>query len=210
MRLARAALLRHTLYAWSFWATLHLDWANFLGRPQALDPIPEDSYSEAEDWELVDSGAVALPSGGAKIFPSSGANALVALPPEIAEALETFQRQRGVDPAGQEGEGEQWELAVAHLLSSECLNAVYARLAQQAVPPAVSAGGEGRDALSPKREPVVPAGGKGRDAPSYDYVSDEEEDRKLNLPDHPQIATPPPSSAAAAALRIHHQVLWMR
>ena len=102
MRLARAALLRHTLYAWSFWATLHLDWANFLGRPQALDPIPE----EAEDWELAACGAVALPSGGAKIFPSSGANALVALPPEIAEALETFQRQRGVDPAGQEGEGE--------------------------------------------------------------------------------------------------------
>ena len=48
---------------------------------------------------------------------------LAALPPEIAAALETFQRQCGVDPAGQEGEGEQWEWAVAHLLSSESLTA---------------------------------------------------------------------------------------
>jgi len=33
---------------------------------------------------------------------------------------------------------------------------------------------------------------------SYDYVSDEEEDRKLNLPDQP-ITVPPPSSAAVPA-----------
>jgi len=58
-------------------------------------------------------------------------------------------------------DAKRWSANAANIFE----DALFARLAQQAVPPAVSAGGEGRDAPRPEREPAVSAGGKGRDGP---------------------------------------------